>query len=167
MASVATAITSVACSGAGALALGPQLNSQRKQDLDVYQYRLPMWFIAPLVTFLFGPLLMVQGYLIWLNRFGAWHVHLGWAVGVASGALIGALFLRGVGVTVDSVRMRFLGGLELRWDDVRHSTSRSIAGMKYVRVTMKSGRVYRPLLNPPGGGELESLILERLRVRSM
>jgi hypothetical protein len=125
---------------------------------------LPMWFIAPFVAFLFGPLLVAQGYNIWLDRFDAWQAQLGLAIGIASVALIGVLFLRQVGVTVDSVRMRFLGGTELRWDDIRHSTIRSIAGVKYVRVTTRGGRVLTVLLNPPGGREFGKLVLDRLKV---
>jgi hypothetical protein len=123
-----------------------------------------MWFIAPLVAFLFGPLLVAHGFNMWLDRFDAWQSQLGLAIGIASLALISLLFLRKVGVTVDSVRMRFLGGTELRWDDIRHSAYRSIAGVKFVRVTTRGGRVFTVLLNPPGGAELESLVLERLRI---
>lgn len=130
----------------------------------MYHYRLPIWFVALVVLVLFGPLLFAQGRLIQMHGVWSWHSEWGWALGIVGAAIAGTWFLRKAMITIDSERMRFLGGTEFRWEDARQVATTGVAGLKYVRVTTEDGRVLRILLNPPGGGDFGRLVLEKPKV---
>lgn len=135
-----------------------------KDTDEVYVYRSPNWVVGISVAVSFGPLILVQGYAVYvLWDFDKMRQSLVFLAAVGTAGLCGWWLSRmrtTIRFSPDEVRWPL--GFKLRREDVEYYKIVRRFGMEWVHIQRKRGFTYRPFLNFPGGREFRQRLLEWL-----
>jgi hypothetical protein len=135
-----------------------------KDTDEVYVYRSPNWVVGIAVAVGFGPLILVQGYAVYV----LWDFDKV-RQALLSLAVVGEAGLCGWWLSRTRTTIRFSPdevlwplGFKLRREDVEYYKIVRRFGMEWVHIQRKRGVTYRPILNFPGGREFRQRLLEWL-----